>query len=596
MCGIFGFTDGFIDPKALIKKMASLLVHRGPDGEGFFLDDSVSMGMRRLSIIDIAHGNQPFFSQDGTIVAFCNGEIYNYKELREELIAKGFEFKTNSDVEVIPHLFSLYGTDFAKKLNGMYAIAIYDRKDKSIYLVRDRLGIKPLYYSVIGNRLIYASEIKPILASGIQREPDMDAISTYLELMYIPAPSTPFKNIYKLESGKILHWSNGRISTYRYWDLSLREVAAPDEDAIISQLDEILNDSVRLELRSDVEVGSLLSGGVDSSIITAIAAIKSPNKLSAFHMQWNSVKGKIDESKYAEAVSGKYSANLFIQDVDKIDIPALLPKLIFHLEEPFADAAFIPTYLLSNIASKKVKVILSGAGGDELLGGYAQYGNISYFKSLLKSLLFDKNPYSSYFDLISNPSGFNWKGTFNWFKAKSMKSVFEEKFAAFSGTDRINAMMLNDLSVYLQDDILFLTDKMSMAASLETRVPYLDHRLVELCQNIPSAIKLKNRISKYLLKKLGEKYLPKDLIYRQKEGFGSPVWLWVNQYKDLYFDYMLENGYLVKNNLISKDMINHFTYKTRLGIKDSWQYWHIIVLEIWFRLFIEGQSNDEIFN
>jgi asparagine synthase (glutamine-hydrolysing) len=599
MCGIYGFTLDLKSPLQSLKKMGKTMLHRGPDGEGHFLNSNISMGMRRLSIIDLDKGNQPFYSNDENIVAFCNGEIYNFQSLKIELQDKGYEFRTNSDVEVIPHLFSEYGIDFIHKLNGMFSISIYNKKDDKLYLIRDRLGIKPLYYSLVKNSIIYSSEIRPILSlKSINEKIDYRALSVYLDLMYIPKPMTPFKNIKKLDSGSYMVFSKGKYKIKKYWSCKSDYTKSKTETNHRSEIHELLNDSVKMQLVSDVPIGSFLSGGIDSSFVTASAA-KSKNKadeFSVFHMHWNDISGKIDESKYADMVADKYNLTKVFKDVNNIDLIKLIPKLIYSLEEPFADAAFIPTYFLSNIASKKVKVILSGAGGDELFGGYSHHKKYSKFKSTISEVLYGKNKSKSYYDRWKRGTSSYWKGFFSWYNPDDFKTSFEKKFINNKNIDELNSVMLNDIEYYLQDDILFLTDKMTMATSLECRVPLLDHRIVEKSQTIPSSLKIKNGEKKYLFKKISEEYVQKDVLYRKKEGFGFPIEKWINEYKELYFDVLLENGYLKENNLIDSNKLNSIIIQNSLDKDTSWFYWQIIVLEIWFQLYVVGKSHDKVFD
>jgi len=597
MCGIFGFTNQISDKMDFLKKMGELQKHRGPDGEGYYVDENVALGMKRLSIIDLEHGGQPFFGRDKSVVVFCNGEIYNYKELRKELESCGYNFISHSDVEVIPYLYEKYGAEFVKKLNGMFGIVIYDKKTNSICLFRDRLGIKPLYYTVKDGNLIFSSELKSILSmDSVKKEIDYNALSTYLQLMYIPRPMTPFKNIYKLDSGSYMLWENKTSKIVKYWDISLKKNEITSEKQCEEEIEKLLFDSVKLELNSDVPVGSLLSGGVDSSIITALAAKITGKGFSTFHMRWKEVDGKTDESSFAHMVSEQYKTNETLRDVSQIDLIGLLPKLVWHLEEPFGDAAFVPTYLLSKIASEKVKVMLSGAGGDELFGGYGHYRGYSSIKSIIKLLIYGKNPAFSNYDMLRNNFDPLWKKSFKWFVPNTFKSSFEKNYLINRKNDKLNALMLSDIMYYLQDNILFLTDKMTMATSLECRVPFLDHRLVELAQKIPSGFKIKNKESKYILKKLSERYLPKEVLYRKKEGFGAPVWLWVNKYKDKYFDKLLNNGYLATNGLIDKKELNKLTAKKIYEKSESWYYWQVLILEIWFQIFIECKKTDNVFN
>ena len=596
MCGIFGFTYNCESPEKELKRMGDAMIHRGPDGEGYYSDSNIGMGMRRLSIIDLETGDQPFFNSDKSVVVFCNGEIYNFQELRSDLQEKGYSFISNSDIEVIPYLYDEYGIEFIKKLNGMFAISIYDKKRETLYLIRDRLGIKPLYYSTINGDIVYSSEIKPILAlDKVERKADFDAISIYLDLMYIPRPFSPFKGINKLDSGSYLEYRNSKIKIEKFWDLSLSGSAKSEEEHL-ERLETLLADSVKKQLVSDVPVGSFLSGGVDSSYVTDTAARLTEDDFSVFHMRWKSIEGKIDESVYAHQVADQHKVKKTFKDVNKLDVIALIPKLIYYLEEPFADAAFIPTYYLSKLAAQEVKVILSGAGGDELFGGYSRYKDYSTAKSITSLLVYGRNKKQSYYDVNKRGNRSFWKTYFPWYKKNIFKNNFEEKWEMYKNQDKYNAMMLCDLDYYLQEDILFLTDKMTMATSLECRVPLLDHRLVEKAQAIPSGYKIRNGEQKYIFKKLAEKTIPREVLYRKKEGFGFPIEKWINEHKDLYFDILMENGYLVQNKLIKLKELRKIFLKTTLNRTESWYYWQLIVLEIWFQLFIIGKKHEDIFN
>lgn len=595
MCGIFGFTSEKNNKQNILKEMGLAMIHRGPDGEGYFIDCKVALGMRRLSIIDIEQGNQPFFSNDGKIVVFCNGEIYNFKTLKTDLSSKGYIFQTNSDIEVIPHLFKEYGPCFINKLNGMFAISLYNKETDELYLYRDRVGIKPLYYSTFNNNIYFASEIKSILVNNeIPKEINYQALSIYLDLMYIPHPMSPFKHIKKLDPGSYLKWCKGEFSITKYWDVILDKKQLTDEKEITDQLDFLLNDSIRMQLVSDVPLGSFLSGGVDSSLITALASLQSSDRFKTYHMRWNNVHGKQDESKYANIINEKYHTDSVIKNIEEIDIIKLLPKLLWYIEEPFADAAFVPTYLLSTIASDNVKVILSGAGGDELFGGYSHYYKFNYFSRFRTLIRHGYDPYNRYY-LFWKQVHINWQKYFEWYNVQDFSSIYSYKFDNNKNIDEINAKMLNDITYYLQDDILLLTDKVTMAASIECRVPFLDHRLIEFSMSIPSSMKIKFNESKYILKKYALNYMPYEVIYRKKEGFGAPIWTWINKYKFLYFDILLENGFLVNHGLINRKILYNLLFNESINLNQIWTYWKILTLEIWFRLFIEGVGNEDIF-
>lgn len=596
MCGIFGFTFYHNDPLSMLKKMGRLQIHRGPDGEGYYVDDTVSLGMRRLGIIDLEHGNQPFFNSQKSVVVICNGEIYNYIELREELSQKGYKFKTHSDIEVLPHLYDEYGMEFVYKLNGMYAIALYDKTKKEVFLMRDRLGIKPLYYTVENNNLIFSSELKSILAvNSFSKKIDFNALSTYLELMYLPVPLTGIQGIFKLSSGTYLKWSSGRYEVVPYWKLSLQNDTIACEVTAEKEVEKLLMDSLHMQMRSDVPVGCFLSGGIDSSAVTALAAIQTEKPLSTFHIHWKNIKGKLDESEQAAAVSRRYGTRHYVKDVSDKDLIVELPKLVWHLEEPFADGAFLLTYAIAKEAVKNVKVILCGAGGDELFGGYPHYKKYSQLKSFLSKIIYDRDPIHSYYDKWKPMDSRGWSNYFDWFESSIYRAKLDEIYKMNSSKDMINATMLSDIQWYLQDDILFLTDKMTMAASLECRVPLLDHRLVESSLRIRSDLKINNGMKKYMFRNLMKKYLPDEVLYRPKEGFGAPIETLINLYKKKIFDRVLLDGCLIEENLINASNLLLLINKVELKPAEAWRYWKILILEIWMRLFIKDIDYASIF-
>ena len=596
MCGIYGVISKVNAKIDLLKKMESLQIHRGPDGEGHYIDESVALGMRRLSIIDVDKGGQPFFSKNKKIVVLCNGEIYNYKELRKELILLGYQFTTESDIEVLPYLYEEFGIDFVTKLNGMYAISLWDVECETFYLIRDRMGVKPLYYSSLNEGFFYASEMKSILNTEfVKKDLDYKALSSFLEITYIPTPRTPFKSIKKLESASYLKLKSGKFEIINYWDPKVNVDQKMTENDCLKEIDEILKDSIKHQLISDVPLGSFLSGGVDSSLITAMAAKKSNEKFSSFHMRWNNIKGKTDESVFANKVIEKYDLKNFTKNVTDLDIPNLLAKLIWHLDEPFGDAAFIPTYILAEHAAKNVKVILSGAGGDELFGGYTRYKKYSKIESIFGKILLNKSPAFSFYDINKGSHTRFWKNAFKWYIPGSAKSKFDSLYNENKKEDKLNAYMLGDLKIYLQDNILALTDRMTSAASIECRVPLLDHRLVELSLKTPSKLKIKINEYKYILKKYSENYLDKDILYREKEGFGSPVWTWIDKYRFSHFNFLLKDGSVLDEMNINHQFLVKIMNKKSLKYGEYWMYWHLLVLEIWTRIYVKNIPYQSIF-
>jgi len=585
MCGIYGFSryNNQEHDLNLLNQMGKVQIHRGPDGSGVFTDEKFILGMRRLSIIDIEHGQQPFFSEEKDVVVFCNGEIYNYKSLREELTKDGIKFYTDSDIEIIPHLYKKYGIKFLNLLNGMFGISLYDTIKNELFIARDRVGIKPLYYYNFENKFIFSSELKSILAHKIDKSLDFDALSSYIDLMFAPAPYTPFKYIKKVQSGHCLQIKNNKIESNFDYTKEYKGECSKDSKDII---EELLKDASKLQVNADVNVGTFLSGGVDSAAVSVFAAkeIKDKN-FYAFHMHWDNAKEKIDESIYAKNIADQYDMEYIEKKIDNKSIFTELGRLIHHLEEPMSDAAFIPTYQISNMASDKIKVILSGAGGDELFAGYQRYKKKNIFKSIIKKIFFGHKLSNSYYDTHKDFNQKEWSKIFKWYKKDNkIRNEIDYNFKIASKKNYIQALMDFDLKYYLQDDILLLTDKMTMATSIEARVPLLDYRLVDVSKNIPLDEKTKDGESKFVLKKIMENYIDKEILYRKKEGFGAPLETWINDNK-LIFNNYFKNSILVQENLINKNYLYKLIDKTILTNKESWIFWKILVLELWVKEF-----------
>jgi asparagine synthase (glutamine-hydrolysing) len=382
----------------------------------------------------------------------------------------------------------------------------------------------------------------------------------------------------------------------KYWEPELKNPAFIDEKNTVEAVEVLLKDSVKIEMRSDVPVGAFLSGGVDSSCVVALASILTNGGFSTFHIEWPTTSEKINEKPFAQMVSDRYKTDHYVREISEGELISLLPKLVWHLEEPFADGAFVPTYALSRFASEKVKVVLSGAGGDELFGGYSHHAQVPYINAMLKKLIYGIDRNNSYYDKWIPLKKSTWSGIFEWYKPRVFKERIDAAYKKFKDIDELNATMLSDLLIYLQDDILFLTDKMTMAASLECRVPLLDHRLVELSLAVDSALKIKGKEKKYIFKKLMEKYLPKDVLYRKKEGFGAPVHTWVNKYKKRHFDKVLLSGIVSSSVASDSRRIKDLCKKETLEYAEAWEYWKIMLMELWFRIFIQGQPYDNIFS
>jgi asparagine synthase (glutamine-hydrolysing) len=587
MCGIFGYTSATEVP-ALLENMGHCLWRRGPDDVGYYTNssNSVRLGLRRLSIIDLSGGHQPISNENETIWIVCNGEIYNYVELRDELIIKGHHFRTHSDVEVLIHLYEDAGLDFLKDVNGMFGLALYDSASNRLILARDRLGIKPVYYAWNGKQLAFASEIKPILlCPWVGRDPDWQAISTYLHMLYIPAPRTPFKQIKKLEAGTLAIIENGSMMFRNYWDV-MPFLCNPIHESMSFEdasdhLHFLLKDACRIQLRSDVPVGAFLSGGVDSSAVVALTNSNTSMSMDTFTIYWNNAPEKMDERKFAADVATKYGCKHHEVKISFDEFDRLLPLLAWHIEEPNADGAYVPTYVISKFASEKCKVILTGAGGDELFAGYEWYSSPFSIKQFMISILCRQQS-KAYHKRAFN---FPWRLVFPMYESNAVGNFVDSYSSLFVIPDKLNAEMAFDLKMWLQDDILLLTDKMSMATSLEARVPLLDHRIVEFIAGLPSAYKMNSYDKKVIFKHSISEYLPESILHRPKDGFGAPInsWMQRGRFKEICLE-LLGHGELMKAGIINKRTINRLCQLMHIRKSWVWSLWILLNLELWFRL------------
>lgn len=559
MCGIGGIINlnksESIEKDELIK-ISKSMAHRGPDECGYFINGNVGLVHNRLSIIDLATGKQPIFNENKKILIVFNGEIYNFKELKPELEKAGHQFYTNTDTEVIVHLYEQYGVDCLKKLKGMFAFAIYDMEKDIVFLARDRLGEKPLKYYMDENRFIFASELKSILSlDKIGKEVDADALSAYFSLLYVPAPLTIFKKIRKIPPGSFAIYKDGKLTIEKYWDIECYHIKGKTEEDYINEIDEQLKETVKSCMISDVPIGVFLSGGIDSSLVTSYLAQLSDKPVKTFSVGFGEF---INELPYAQKVADMYKTDHTAINVNP-DIEDIIEDIIWYYEEPFGDSSCIPTFIISREARKKVKVILSGDGGDELFAGYESYNGFDRFKALNRP----KNILMRYFITFNRLvelklkldlywvfrliNGSHDDNYFYYYKSREYFNEDEKKLLiknpahnvtfdllkpglateAISNDDKI---FMYDIKYYLPDDLLVKVDIASMANSLEIRAPFLDYQLVEKSFNIPIEIKMKRNVLKYLLKKLAEKRLPREIVYRKKQGFGAPVnnWLKLN--------------------------------------------------------------------
>ena len=643
MCGICGKLSYGSKPidEALLKKMCKTLSYRGPDDEGFFLNSNfnaqnskvqVGLGHRRLSIIDLSDaGHQPMSNEDETIWLVYNGEIYNFKEIKVELENKGHRFRSNTDSEVIIHLYEEEGIDCLEKLKGMFAFGLWDEHLQKLYLCRDRLGIKPLVYYWDGQNLIFASEIKSILCDpDVSKEIDWTSLNLYLTFNYIPAPKTIFKNLQKLEPGHYLLAENGTVVTKKYWDISTSTEQLKDKlrneseriDFYKKRLFELMNKAVQRRLISDVPLGAFLSGGIDSSIIVALMARNSVIPVKTFSIGYKDLP-LFDETKYAREVAQFNKTEHHEFKLSYKDILDVFPTVLETFDEPFADSSAIPTFIVSKETRKHVTVALAGDGGDELFAGYRIYQGeyLAKYYSLLPSILKEKmihpivnllpdsrdRRYSEYIRRfkkfimgMSNSFSerfYSWREIFSsdlrrnliqqhlWdnISFQAGKGMFEKQLNQFIGDD-INRMLYVDMKNSLPGDMLNKVDWMSMKNSLEVRVPFLDHELVEFVFQMEGDVKLKGLKRKYILMETFKDILPPTIHKRPKWGFEMPIGAWLR--KDLKF---------LIDDFLSKDFINNqgfFDYevidslvKNHMNKKmdTSWQLWNLIVFEHWYK-------------
>jgi len=589
MCGIFGYFD--LNNKRLhqdeIELMGSLINHRGPDGTGIFSDkeQSISLGNNRLAIIDVKNGNQPFYSDNKEIVVVQNGEIFNFLELREELINKGLKFDTKSDTEVILRLYELYGVSELRKLNGMFSISIFDKRKKALYLIRDRIGEKPLYYNFQDNRLIFASEIKSILSIVKSREVDLESLNQYLIFNYVPPPRTMFKDIKQVMPGSYIRIDENNFSEVKWWELSEINSEQKKEKELKDSIYATLEDAVKIRLRSDVPFGAFLSGGIDSSSVVGLMSKNLNDPVKTFCIGFN--ENNFDESLFAKQAAERFHTDHYLEKVSP-NLLDLWEETIYHCDQPHGDVSFMPTLRVAQLASKKVKVVLTGDGGDELFAGYDKY--LNFFEKYGNGLS-DIDFYSKYFENITL---FNnelreelyskaTKSKINHQESENIMSTLLDKSKHF---DQINKALYIDTMLLLPGNNLIKPDRMGMAVSIENRSPFLDFNMVELAFSIPGNLKLNNGESKLILKRTFESLIGKKLTYRKKQMFTVPIGNWLKtDLKDFCYDLLLSPKSR-KRNLFNYIFIEKMIDKHMSGEKNyTREIRALMALELWFRVF-----------
>jgi len=619
MCGIFG-AKGHVDGVPF-SRMDGAIFHRGPDSGGLHLDHEgdVAIGIRRLRIIDLETGEQPIHNEDRTVWIVFNGEIYNYRELRQMLEEKGHRFYTRSDTETIVHLYEEYGTGAMHLLRGMFGFALWDAPRRRLLLARDRLGVKPLYYWQRGDRVVFASEIKAILEHpDVSRSVDREALLSYLTLQYVPHPRTMFEGITKLPPGHMLVADDGGVRVEQYWAPVFADVprAVPD-GAVAEECERLLQESVSLRLVADVPVGALLSGGVDSSLIVALMARTTSQRVKTFTVGFEEA-GDYSELTEARRVANWLGTEHHEEILKPVQVEALLPRLVWHLDEPVADQAAIPTFLICGAAAARVRVILTGEGGDEIFGGYPRYawfqvaaalrdrapGVAAVTRAVLSRLNVTPALKRKSELLLGGYSDaerhLRWVGTFTGedlarIRGRALRDGLPEdpardrveRVLAASGSDPVHRLMAVDLDGWFPDDILAKVDKMSMAHSLEAREPLLDHRLVEVMGTVPSRFKVRGLKTKILLKLVAERVLPREVVHRRKHPFRVPIGPWLRGPLDGLCRELLGPAALRREGYFDVDHVTELLRVHREGRRDaSRQLWTLLCFQLWHAIFI----------
>lgn len=631
MCGICGVT--YFDRERnvlehLVKSMCDVIRHRGPDDEGWITKGNYGIGMRRLSIIDLFTGRQPISNEDGSIWIVFNGEIYNHVELRNKLIKKGHKFQTKCDTEVIVHAYEEYGEECPKKLNGMFGFAILDLKKQILFLARDRLGIKPLYYYHDSKKFAFGSELKSILqVPNIPREVDLRALDLFLTFEYIPSPYSIFQGIRKLPPGHSLTLKDGRINIREYWDLDFDEKDIP-EGELCEQLLELFQDAVKIRLMSDVPLGAFLSGGIDSSAIVAMMSRVMDRPVKTFSIGFK--EDTYNESHYAQQIANHFNTEHHVEIIEPNALE-LAEKLVGFLDEPFGDFSIFPTYLVSKMARKHVTVSLSGDGGDELFAGYDTYiankAGRAYerlprlLRNAMHPILSRIPPTEKKKGLINRAKRFvegmelpadlehtRWmiflqEGEKNKLYSDDLQDTLNGSdsfefirnyFNRVNTSDPLNRQLYVDIKSYLVDNILVKVDRMSMATSLETRVPFLDHRFVEFSATIPSRLKLQGKNTKYLFKKAMGDVLPPQILNRSKEGFSIPIKNWLKEdLKPLMLE-VLDQQKIKREGFFNTNYVEQLKKEHLSGKENhSHRLWSMMVFGIWQDLYLRGASINE---
>lgn len=630
MCGITGFVEqgatgshllrSTEDRARVLDHMCRVIRHRGPDDQGTFVSGGVGLGMRRLSIIDLAGGHQPMSGEDGKVTVVFNGEIYNYRELQLELEARGHRFQTHSDTEAIVHAYEEYGSDCVEHFRGMFAFAIWDEGARTLFIARDRAGKKPLYYTETQQgTLVFGSELKSLLEHPeVLREVNVQALDAYLSFGYVPDPLSILRNVNKLPPGHHLTFASGRITVRQYWDFHYEEAKGRKAEDYLEELRSLLDEAVKVRLVADVPLGAFLSGGIDSSTIVGLMSRHMDRPVKTFSIGFH--EDGYDELKYARIAARTFNTEHH-EFIVTPEICHVVDELAWHLDEPFADSSAIPTYAVSKLAREHVTVVLSGDGGDELFAGYTRYltdRRRSAFaripRALRRGLMqplsqnlphgawgrnylhnVSQDPLNRYLDSISFFNGLNKRSLYAPdFRSQlntenTPASIFKEYAARVSSGEPLDTLLYLDSKTYLPGDILTKVDRMTMAVSLEARVPLLDHKLIEFVTRIPARMKMKGLETKHIFKQAVRNLVPDEILNRTKQGFGLPIQKWINQELRSYIKDVLFSARTRERGYFKQDYVE-LLYKEhdRARRDNTGPLWTLFMLELWHRTFLDA--------
>lgn len=605
MCGIVGLVTKK-EKENTIKLMSDRIKHRGPDGDGYFIDGDVALGHRRLSIIDLSTGDQPMFNEDGSVVTVFNGEIYNYQELKEELIALGHDFKTKSDTEVLVHGYEEWHTDLPKHLRGMFAFAIYDKNKNEVFLARDNFGIKPLYYAKMNDTFMFASEIKAFLdVPDFEKVFNESILETYLEFSFVPTNETFFKGVHRLDAGCSLLYKDGEIKLNKYFKLDFKEENMSFEDAV-KNISDVMKDSVEKHLIADVEVGSFLSSGIDSSYIVSLAK---PDKTYTVGYE----NKKYDETMYAKDLAEKLGIKNESKIITKEEYLENISKIMYHLDEPTSDPAAISLYFVAKLASKDLKVVLSGEGADEFFGGYNYYREEVDYKFYNKLPFCIRHAIGKVASIFPEGRGFNFLvrrgeklensyiGVNRNFSSKMAKKVLKNNYELkaidvtkdvyneFKNYSNIDKMQAIDINFWLMKDILLKADRMTMASSIEGRVPFIDKEVFKVASHLPFDYKVTKENTKVALRAAAKEVIPTEAYKKKKLGFPVPVREWIKE-GDFKEEVEKTLNSDVANKYFNTKIINKMFEEHINGKKDNYRkIWTIYTFIKWYQVFFEGE-------